>query len=343
MRLVLVLCLAIACGSSSTKTPGASAVPEVRIDRRVELMSILQRLAGAREYMGTPSSAYVTAVDTHFAPHREHAAVAATRQLRASHGISYDAPMWLAVQLDDRLALKARPGDARWDTVDIDGYLASVRAFVADTGFDAFVATHEPYYKKVEDRLRTAIATEKPTTWFDRFFGARAGARFIVVPGLLAGARNFGPHTDAELYQILGITHLDFDELPVVDAPTIELLVHEMAHGYINPLFARHAAALATHGERLFARVAEPMRKQAYTTWQIMLNEQAVRAVTLLYLRERKGAAAADAALAREVARGFLWTQPLAELLAGYAANRQQYSDLDAFMPKVIALFAEST
>lgn len=339
----MVLCLAIACGSSSTKAPVASSAPEVRIDRRVELMSILQRLAGAREYMGTPSSAYVTAVDTHFAAHREHAAVVATRQLRASHGISYDAPMWLAVQLDDRLALKARPGDARWDTVDIEGYLASVRRFVADSGFDAFVATHEPYFKKVEDRLRAAIATENPTSWFERFFGARPGARFVVVPGLLAGTRNFGPHTETELYQILGITHLDFDELPVVDAPTIELLVHEMAHGYINPLFSKHAAALAPHGERLFAKVAEPMRKQAYPTWQIMLNEQAVRAVTVLYLRERKGAAAADAALAREVARAFLWTRPLADLLATYAANRQQYSDLDAFMPKLVALFAEST
>ncbi len=338
MRLTLLFCVMLAC-SSSTKPATSHQQPTVRVDRRVELMSILQRLAGAREYADTPSTAYVSAVDRHFGPHRNHPAVLRTQELRQTYGIGFDGPMWLAVVLDDTLYVKARPGDARWANVDIDGYMVLVRDFAERTGLDTFLETHKAYFSRVEDRLRAAIEKENPSSWFDQFFGARPGATFVVVPGLLTGTRNFGPHTDTELFQILGITHVDFDELPVVDDATLELLVHETAHGYVNPLFAKHRAELEPHGARLLARVAEPMRKQAYPTWDIMMNEQGVRAVTALYLRERKGAAAADAAIAREEARSFLWTRPLADLLGTYAAQRKQYPDLDAFMPKVVELF----
>jgi hypothetical protein len=340
MRLVMLVCLcaAVACGSSSTTKPKPQPLT-VRVDRRVEVMSILQRLAAASEYLGTPATTYVSDVATTFGPFAEHPAVQRTRELRAKYGISYDAPMWLAVALDDRLYLRSRPLDARWANVDIDGYMVLVRDFVTATKFEAFFTAHAPYYARVEARLRDAIAKEDPTSWFDRFFGARPGASFVVVPGMLTGTRNFGPRSETELYQILGMSHVDFDELPFIDDALIELLVHETAHSYINPLFEKHRAELAPHGERLLARVAEPMRKQAYPTWDIMLNEQGVRAVTALYLRERKGAAAGDAAITREEARSFLWTRPLADLLGTYAAQREQYADLEAFMPKIVELF----
>jgi hypothetical protein len=340
MRMVMLVCLctAIACGSSSTSKPKPAPL-EVHVDRRVELMSILQRLAAASEYLGTPATTYVSDVGTTFGPFSEHPAVQRTRELRAKYGIAFDAPMWLAVSLDDKLYLRSRPLDARWANVDIDGYLVLVRDFVTATKFEAFFAAHAPYFARVEARLRDAIAKEDPTSWFDRFFGARPGATFKVVPGMLTGTHNFGPHTESELFQILGMSHVDFDELPFINDALIELLVHETAHSYINPLFEKHRAALAPHGQRLLARVAEPMRKQAYPTWDIMMNEQGVRAVTVQYLRERKGAAAGDAAIAREEARSFLWTRALADLLGTYAATRQQYPDLDAFMPKIVELF----
>jgi hypothetical protein len=142
------------------------------------------------------------------------------------------------------------------------------------------------------------------------------------------------------LYQVLGIARVDFDELPVVEDAMIELVVHEMAHGYVNPLLARHHAELAPHGERLFAQVAGPMTQQAYPSWQIMLNEQVVRAVTALYLRDRRGTAAGDAAIGREMTRSFLWTRPLVDLMTSYQATRDRHPDLAALMPRIIQLFA---
>lgn len=337
--LVLVVACVLGCKTSSPPPQVAAQTIDVHVDRRVELFSLLQRLNHAREYMATPKTAYVAAVDAHFAVHTEHPAVVATRELREA-GIGYDGPMWLAVQLDDQLQLRAPPLDPRWANVDIEAYLAKVRDFVTASGFDAFLATHRGYFTRIEERMRTAIEKENPRAWFDDFFGARPGAKFIVVPSLLVGTHNFGPHTNDELYQLIGVVRVDFDELPTFDALTLELTIHEMAHSYINPLFEQHRAALQPHGERLFAQVADAMKKQAYPRWDIFLNEQGVRAVTALYLRERKGVTVADAAIAREDGRGFRWTRPLVELYAEYRGARQQYSDLAAFMPRIVAMFA---
>jgi len=335
--LALLVCLAIGCSSAkpADKPPSFS----LHVDRRVELFALLQRLVGAREYLATPATAYVAAVDAHFAPFKQHPAVLATLELRQG-GIGFDGPMWLAVELDDKLQLKNKPGDSRWANVDIESYLVKVRDFVTATGFDAFLAQHAVYFQKIEARLRTAIAAENPGGWFDGFFGARPGATFVVVPALLVGTHNFGPHTATELYQIIGVVRVDFDELPTFDTLTLELVVHEMAHSYINPLFEKHAASLAPHAARLFAQVADAMRKQAYPTPEIFLNEQGVRAVTSLYMRERKSSREAAATITQQESLGFRWTKGLVDVLAEYRTQRRQFADLHAFMPSLVAFFA---
>jgi hypothetical protein len=62
--------------------------------------------------------------------------------------------------------------------------------------------------------------------------------------------------------------------------------------------------------------------------------------VTALYLRDRKGATAGDAAIDRERARSFVWTRPLTDLLASYAGARDRYPDLDTLVPQTVELLA---
>src|SRR5207302_6598940 len=102
-----------------------------------------------------------------------------------------------------------------------------------------------------------------------------------------------GVHTADTMYQVIGLGTPDAQGLPIVDESMIETLVHEMAHSFINPLFERHATELLRAAEQIFALVAEPMRHQAYATPQTMLNESGVRAITVLYVRDRKGPDAA--------------------------------------------------
>ncbi|HEY5922504.1 MAG TPA: DUF4932 domain-containing protein [Kofleriaceae bacterium] len=345
MRFALVLVCALACRSSepAKQKPVSEtnvARTEVRFDRRVELITILQRLVGEREYMRALGTRYVAAVDAHFKPFKDHAAVIATRELRRK-SITYDAPMHLAVRLDEQFKLRAPLEDPRFTGIDIEPYLAAVRDFAAASKFDEFFTQQRSAHEQMTARLRDAIAKENAAAWFDAFFGERAGSRFITVVAPLAGTWSFGPHVGDEIYQVMGVWKVDFDELPIVDDQIIELVVHEMAHSYINPLFNAHRAALEPHGQRLFAQVGDAMTKQAYGLWHTMLDELAVRTITALYLRDRRSVDAGERAIKSEVERSFLWTPQLAELIrTRYVANRAKFPSFETFMPELIAWLA---
>jgi hypothetical protein len=334
VRALLVLVIVAACGSSSKDTappppssPSGSAAPTaasttVKVDRRVELLSFVNALAGFKEYTMGQANPYRTAFVAYFRPFAGHAAVQHAKRLRAEKGIGYDAPMILAVHLDEKLELvnaaELPDLDKRWAGVDAEAYAKDLRAFAADAKLDEFLASHAGHYKKIEDALRTAVDAERPSAWFDKLLGARDKARFTVIPGPMTGTYNFGvratrPDGTSDLYQILGVDTPT--GLPVVNDELVFLLVHETGHSYVNPVLAQHEAALAAPAQKLFAQVEQQMRSQAYPTWQIFLAEQVVRAATYAYFVDKKGSDAAAKLLAQERERGFLWTAEIAALL----------------------------
>jgi hypothetical protein len=64
-----------------------------------------------------------------------------------------------------------------------------------------------------------------------------------------------------------------------------------------------------------------------------------VRASTARYILEHQGAEAAERAIRSEQGRAFIWTPELFELLGEYAASREKYPNLDAFMPRIVEFF----
>lgn len=350
----LILCILVACkGDASPPAPSpnppvaaASSASTVRVDRRIELLSILHRLNGHRAYTEAPATPYVQAVDATFGPFKNHPAVAATQALQASHSITWDAPLILAVHLDDQLQL-VNPGelpeiDPRFTGADVEAYAATLRDFARDTKLDAFLASQRSYIAEVESSGRAMIAKENAVAWFDQFFGAKAKARYIVVPGLLTGTHNMGvratlPDGTQQFYQVLGIHAAD--GLPTTDDASVALLVHEMAHSYVNPLVATHRAALEAAGTRLYALVEEPMKKQAYGTWKTFVDESIVRAVVVIYLLDRKGKEAANTEARQQISLAFRWTPQISKVLIRYQAERATYADFAAFMPELIKTF----
>ncbi|MBA3392818.1 MAG: DUF4932 domain-containing protein [Deltaproteobacteria bacterium] len=368
MRLVLVcVAIAIGCGSPAREPPAAehskpialagdakpgdAATPrgarlEIRADRRVELFSILHRLARSPEYRQAGTTAYVTAVDVHFGPFAKHPAVLATAAMRTK-GIGRDAPMSLAVHLDDGRQLGNAEAlialEPRWKGVDLEAYLAQVRDFATVTKLDAFFDEHHGLYEQAAAKLRAVVDKEDVIGWFDQLFGRRANTRYTVVVGMLTGPASFGPHAvlpdgTVDNYQILGLGAPEAPSpAPEKNEETIGLLVHEMGHSYINPMFARHRAALEPAGKALTALVAEPMRAQGYGEWPTMLNESAVRALTVLYLRDRRGPDAGAAAARAELRASFVWTNELVEVFR--KLQRDRAGDVEGGMPQIIAFF----
>src|SRR5260370_11252376 len=81
--------------------PCPAQTTQVGVDLRVELMSIIFRLAGNSEYGEARVPAYTRAIEAHFASVRNHEAVRLARELHQSNEISHDAVMSLAVNVED--------------------------------------------------------------------------------------------------------------------------------------------------------------------------------------------------------------------------------------------------
>ena len=333
---------------------GAPAAPKIRVlvDPRIELMSVVFRLAGNPEYSRGSVAFYVADVERQFGRFRDHAVVARVRSLRASRGISYNAPMSLAVYLTDAETLGERvplnplpPGvDERWRPADARAFLADLRSFVRETDFLSFFKAHRPIYQSAVNRLEAALSEGQLVEWFDGFFGGRPGADFVIVLGMLNGGASYGASArlgngGEEIYSILGVWVLDGNGQPKFDRGILSTVAHEFCHSYTNPLVDKHKTELKAAGEKIFPFVAGDMRRQAYGDWPTMMYESLDRACGVRYalFLDGRQAAAKDAAANRE--KGFLWTGELADLLGEYETHRDTYPTLDAFFPRVVAFF----
>jgi uncharacterized protein DUF4932 len=296
---------------------GVGQAVDVGVDARIELFSVLERLAGRPEY-GAAATPYAQAADEWFAPYVDDPAVVEFRALVRSHGIGYDAAMTLAAQLDENLApvgpLDPLPAglDRRWEGVDLANLLEDVDAFARATRFDEFMASQADYVSAVEEAFRSFLASRPVLDWFDGVFGTRASAEYHVVPGLLTGLMSYGVHAgEDEIYAIMSLESPDRSGIPAIGLLTEEYLVHELAHSYVNPVV--HAQVEQFDGPSPALDAAAPaMEQQAYPTREIVVQESIVRALTVLYLRDAVGDQAANSSLESQVSLEFVWTRELA-------------------------------
>jgi len=346
--------ISFAQGTTPPSDAHKTEVP-VRVDARVELLSIVFRLAGANEYSQAPRmAAYVKEVDAQFTPFREHEAIKLAQRLRRERGISYDAVASFALHLRGGPILEAKIAfdplplelDRRWSSETATQFLAALQRFADDSKAFIFFEQHRDFYQRAADRLAREVARRPYRLWLDGFFGAKPGAQFCAVVGLLNGGSNYGckvRHADGreEISPIIGASRFDSEGLPVYGPGSSGLVAHEFCHAYCNPLVDQFADKLLPAALPIFERRAVMMRQQAYGNPRTMLYESLVRASTHRFLVRHGTAREAASQLRQEVARGFLWTPELSALLGEYEASRDKYPTLADFMPRVVEFFKQ--
>ena len=347
----LILPLVAAAGSEEKK-PDTRAVT-VSVDPRVELISIIFRLAGNSEYNRGQFISYIAAVEKQFGPYREHPVVKLATSLRKKYSVCYDAPMSLAVHLQDanslrlRTPLEPRPDglDGRWRPDDVRDFLEKARQFAQESKFDGFFKTQQPMYERAKGQLRQLLDEEANLEWFDDFFSARPGAEFHIALGMVNGPGSYGPHIklqdNEEYHCILGVWKFGFLGLgePKFDKTMLPTVIHEFCHSYANPIVDAHASQLEEPGKKIFEKVRDKMKRMAYGNWQTMMRESLVRACVVRYMAATVGPDAGQKQVRNEINRGFLWTKELSDLLIQYEQNRDRYKTLDTFFPKVVDFF----
>jgi hypothetical protein len=335
------------------KEPPASKI-EARVDPRVELMSLIFRLAGSEEYNQPLSkSPYSREVDEHFGKYRDHAAVVTAKKLRQDHGVSYDAVMKLAVHLRDTRLVETKVPldpfppllDKRWPPDETGEFLKQLRAFVKETGFNEFFEQHKKLYDASGQRLTEQLAKRDYIGWLNKFFGERSGgAEFHVFVGMLNGPGNYGsgmlhPDGHEEITPVIGASKFDAEGIPVFGDGDVSTIAHEFCHSYTNVFVDKYAEQLQPSGKKIFRHCRQVMKRMAYGNWQTMYRESLVRATVVRFLLATDGEKAAQAESRDNERRGFRWVGKLAEVLGEYESQRDRYPTFDAFMPRIVDFF----
>jgi hypothetical protein len=337
--------------------PPAQATPAprdvaVRVDPRIELLSIVFRLAGNPEYNQGKFTSYLDDIERHFGPHRDHPIFEYARNLRRTRGVSFDAVMGMAIHIDaiDTLG-EDEPFDdpntaldQRWTIDAAREFLRLLREFSTQSNAAAFFEQHSGMYAMIESRMKAMLAEHADFAWFDAFFGARPGASFTLIPSLVNGGQNYGPRIRRDdgredFFAIIGAWLFDDAGFPIYDQRVVPTVVHEFGHSFVNDVVAKRRESFRAAGERIYPVVAQGMRRQAYGNWETMINESLVRASVVRYIRAHDGEEAATRAAKEEEDRRFLWMTDLAALLGEYEASRDEYPTFESFMPRVIEFF----
>ena len=321
----------------------------VEVSEAVELMSILARTAGNKEYNMDMAGQYTKDTEVWFAPYKQHAAVVCFQNLRDQYGISYDAVMSMAIHLDidgGKVKFLGEQADLekRWSNVDIDDFIDKLNTFYIDTRFHNFFEQHRMFYDEGLKEYEANVMTYFHQEWYARFYGTAPTDRFRIVIGFTCGGGNYGPSRQLpgqprEAYAICGYYINPQTGKPYGEGANMgTTLIHEFNHSFVNPLLNNetNASLIATTGQKLHKFSAYAMERQAYSDWQTVINESIVRAAVILYMLDQDfDQQQVLNELANQVCRSFNWMPELVTSLRYYAAHRDQYPTLNDYYPEI--------
>jgi arabinan endo-1,5-alpha-L-arabinosidase len=326
-------------------------VCRISVDPRVELMSVLYRLVGAPEYNQARIDAYSRAVDAHFSPYREHEAVQMARKLRAERGISHDAPMSLAVHMTEgfdfreRVPLEPLPTglDSRWRPDEARAFIAAAKRFAEVSKFREFFESQQPLFGQAVERMQRTMIRHGRVAWLDRFFGAAGSASYHVYLGMLNGSGCYGvtfvEGDQREIGCVLGVWEQDPRGLPRFPETAISTLMYLFAHSHVAPVMERHTAELEQPAMRMLRQEQACLRKPLGGRWRNVMHRSLLAAFLVRYRLANEGDLAATREVTRQKIHGLSWVGDLAEAMGEYEDHRDQYPDLEAFMPRIVGFF----
>ena len=348
MKKTIVLILIILCQLNFAQASQLIKAPKV--DKRVELLSIVFKLAGNREYNEVIITEYANKVDKHFSPFSNHEVVIFAKELKQNKGISYDAVVSMAIVLDDDLNpiidFSQTLPEKRWSKDDATKFVKLLKDFYKETKSEKFFSECEPLFEEVEKRFSN-VYDKLDLKWYQTFFGTNAEEDFNLFVSLGCGKHNYGPsyslpNEKKKVFSVMGTWRTDDAGMPVYkEAEYLPVIIHEFAHSFVNPLNEKYNEEFKESGTAIYKAVEYEMsRQQAYGNWQIMLNEALVRASVIKYFIDHSETETKiQMMLNNESNKGFIWIKGLVAELKKYDNNRDKYPTLESYIPNLAASY----
>lgn len=352
-KLKVTFFIAIIISPFIIKAQQENGLPNPVVDTRVELLSIVFRLAGNQEYNSDRNKNYVQEIHDYFDKFASHPLIKFAKQLHDENGVSYDQVMSMAIfikqppELDPIVPFSDQLPNERFSKANALKFVELLKHFYKDADCETFFNTHKDYYARATEGYNV-LFKKLDVNWYFKYYGKQPTEKYQIVIGLGNGGANYGPAIDLPnhsriVYAIIGAYNFDDHQIPIFsesyDLPT---LIHEFNHSFVNYLTDKYEVQLKNAGITIYSLDSIKMKRQAYGTWQDMLSEALVRASVIQYLNNHyTDTSVADRELKEQLAEGFVWIRGLVDLLSKYKSKRDVYPTLESFMPEVVKFYAE--
>ena len=341
------LFLLAAAGCVAVENPPSTPSLQTRVvvDERIELMSVIQLLSGY-QLTSNLASDYKKEAGRYFSVCSNHAAVTEFANLSAGEfNFSVVPDAFIALSqppaLIQRFPAKDEVVEAAGGSANYEQFINLVRNFAAECDFAGFHAAHRGYYHDLESAARPAINAS--TNSLVTYLGMPLGSTEVVLGPLLHdggfATRYVDENGDALAFAFIGPVGMVDGRATFGSADRLQPLVaHEFAHTVVNPLTSRYAATVSA-SEQSFALLVDGMRLEGYASWEQVVNENIIRAITARLTALDRGDAAGRAEVADDVRRGFAYVPALVASLEKYESDRITYSTLAEFYPDLLRVF----
>lgn len=347
---ILISLTAIGQDSKTDNEIISDNFPRPKVDERIELLSIVFRLAGNREYNNEIFKIYTQDIHNYFDKFKEHPLISFASKLRIEKGVSYDAVMKMAFHIDQpplftpKVEFNDDIPEPRWGKDNAMKFIELLQDFYKVTNFDKFYNEHNELYTIAEEKFLPVYQSLK-IDWYNQYYGIKPNGSFNVIICLGNGGNNYGgkivfEDNREDAFAIMGTWSIDSTNKPFYNTPNyLPTLIHEFNHSYVNPLIDKFSDQLENSSKIIFGPIENNMRRQAYSNWKTMICESIVRASVIRYMLKYDSYIAAKSQLISEIGNGFYWMQGLVDNLYDYEHNRTKYSTLESFMPQIIQFY----
>ena len=325
------------------------------VDTRIEIMSIVARLAEYDEYNMKDAKEYIASIHAWFDKHQTDTLIGFAQRIREQSSIGFDAVMSMAVNLrqsGDKFALQPnwkKDLDKRWKQEEAPQFVNLLNKFYISAKAGDFFVQEAPWYKKVIEAFGQVLANFNQP-WYFSYYGIKPKDQFTIIIGCSNGGGNYGPSISLDkekklVFAIMGSWSFDEKGNPVFKKDSyLPTLVHEFNHSFINPVLTKYDTSLLLKNsmQKILDTMRNEMARQAYSDWKTIINESLVRASVVRYLmyNNKDNPKVSEDEILIQLNRGFLWMKDLVDLLGNYEANRTKYPTIDAYYPTIISFFA---
>lgn len=343
MRKILALILMFSAIQSFSQDNYILDKPKV--DKRIELLSIVFRLAGSEEFSSKRFKLYVDRIEDHFSSYENHELIKFARKMVNKNSVGYDVVMSMAIHIDDTLdplvKFTDNVPDKRWGKKNAEEFVRLLKKFYNDAKCEEFFSRNSDLYRDVSKRF-LPIYENLDLVWYNTFYGKKPTEKFIIVNGLANGGGNYGvsinyPNGEREVYAIMGTWRVDSTGMAEFNmGQYFPTLLHEFNHSFVNYLLENAKNKIKESGEKIYEVIKYEMTNQAYGSWETMFNEALVRAAVIKYMKDHQFPEdEINTEINDQLNSGFLWMNELVSELEKFDKQRVTYPTLESYMTNI--------